>query len=111
MALITIKAWVRGHATPDPRGMEPATPEIRNRRDRWLREGATPGRCETQKATLPDRLCWYRENRWLRGHATSDSCDWWSELFRSSLPSRRLNWARVMPRITLSPKVALARID
>ena len=73
--------WLRGGATPDPCGTEPATPKTRNRRDRWLREGATPDHCKMQKATLPDRLCWYRKNRWLRGPATNDSCDWSSELF------------------------------
>src|ERR1022692_3091285 len=61
--------------------MEPATPKIRNRRYRWLREGATPDRCETRKATLPDRLRLYRKNRWLRGHATPDFCDWSREPF------------------------------
>jgi len=29
--------WLRGHATNDPCGMDPATTKIRNRRYRWLR--------------------------------------------------------------------------
>jgi hypothetical protein len=57
--------WLRGHATPDPGEME----------------------TKTRKATLPDRLRWYRKNRWLRGPATPDSCYWSSGQFPGSLPN------------------------
>jgi hypothetical protein len=60
-----IVKWLRGHATPDPGEME----------------------TKTRKATLPDRLRWYRKNRWLRGPATPDSCDWSSGQFPGSLPN------------------------
>jgi hypothetical protein len=47
----------------------------------------------------------------LRGLATPDSRDWWSELFLSSLPSRRLICVHVTGRITLRPMAAVARTD